>query len=176
MELRIKDLRRIESEIDKELAFKSRVQLDRYSEVQYKDAEEAVETSKAKIFAKLDIVKTLYSVKFQIREIVGDFNDKSGINKKSLQIAQLNNELSVLSSLSNLPITRRTTDGYGTTHKYYHTEGVSEDFIEEMRAESRRVLRKVQALKDSCAGTNAKGTGTLSEELENTLRQLGMID
>ncbi|MGL4993674.1 MAG: hypothetical protein ACRC6R_06060, partial [Bacteroidales bacterium] len=65
---------------------------------------------------------------------------------------------------------------YGATHKYYNTEGVSEDFIEEMRAESRRVLRKVQALKDSCAGTNASGTGTLSEELENTLRKLGMID
>lgn len=176
MELRIKDLRRIESEIDKELGFKSRIQLDRYSEVQYKDAEEAVEAGKAKVFAKLEIVKTLYDVKFQIRQIVGDFNEKSGINKKSLQIAQLNNELSVLGSLANLPTTRRTTDGYGATHKYYNTEGVSEDFIEEMRAESRRVLRKVQALKDSCAGTNANGTGTLSEELENTLRKLGMID
>lgn len=173
-EFSIKDVRRIETEIDDEISFVERNVRDIRSEHQQskKDAEDfglkEVQTLQDKMFK-------LIEVRFKIREIVANFNTEHGINDRTAKIAKLEQQKDFLED-------RIASFGrVGTTRDYnldkvVYTPGVTSEFVDQKRAEVRDLTRQIQRLKDSCNGINSNTKVTLEPSLISFFKNAGMID
>ena len=169
--MKIKDLRRLETELDAEVQYTS---LSPRDKKEYSSLQDAQEAGASALNFALTKIRALNEVKYDIRETVRIFNETKGINAKTLKIAQLEAELSLLESVQNMS-SPRSYSPYGST-KIEYQAGIDADTVDQHRIQARRVRREIQSLKDSCNGINSSGTAELSEKSMGILKKYGMID
>ena len=170
--MKIKTLRRIEIELDNELVFISR-RLRRENNQATKELAElagvsVVQSSKS-AFSKL------VKAKFEIRNLVAEFNIVKGINAKTAKIA----ELEALGAFVEEHLIKlgkvKTTRNYGSD-TYEYAIGISDEVEDNLRAEVRRLSRQVQSLKDSCNGINSQGDIQVSDSLLSVFKAYSLVD
>lgn len=170
----IKDLRRIESEIESEIQYVSNsVQLVRAEQQATKtDAEKYALGELPKLSAKMNV---LIETKFKIRAFIADFNKTNGINERTAKIAELEEKSTFIENRLVSFGRAGTTRDYNTD-KVKYTPGVTTDFVDERRAEVRAIKRQIQRLKDSCNGINSNSRTEIPQDLLDVFKQYKLVD
>tara|TARA_Y100001960_G_scaffold334111_1_gene445163 strand:- start:34487 stop:35014 length:528 start_codon:yes stop_codon:yes gene_type:complete len=169
----VKELSRIETEIDEEISFvKGRMRSVRNERLNSANLAES-RANKA-IKEALSKLESLLSAKFAIRSVKQIFNAEKGINEKTRKIAELTERKALLDSAAGFgDVSAR--ESYGS-NKVEYNPGISTDTEDSYRAKSRAVQRQIQRLKDSCQGINNQGTIELDGTVYETLVACGLID
>lgn len=170
----IKELSRIEAEIDSEILFVEARQRGQMAKKQG-SAQAARDTALAAIKAGLGKRNALVKAKFAIRSIKQVFNAEKGINDKTREIAALELERQFLDTIHQYDDVQ-AYEGYGQRPKTEYLPGISLKTQDEYRAKSRVIARQIQRLKDSCQGINNQGIIELDEATYSTLVTSGLID
>ena len=170
--MKIKTIRRIETEIDNELQFLS----SRMGRDNNQSTKEAAEIAGVEVVTHaLKAYTRLIGAKFEIRNLIAEFNSGKGINAKTSLIAQLESEKDFLEN-SALRVGRaRATRSYGTDAAEYCI-GIPDSFEDEIRALIRGATRKIQTLKDSCNGINSQGDIEISDSLLSVFTDYSLVD
>lgn len=170
----VKELRRIETEIDNEISHRT----CRVSQLRSK---EAVSLTAAYTECQTELVDMiskhteLLDSKFAIREIISKFNSDNGINERTGKIAALKAAIQFLED-SVLNIGSATSYApYGSTKTVYRY-GITEDHTDSVRSEIRALKRQIQALTDSCNGINSSHKFAINENLLKVFVKYGLID
>jgi hypothetical protein len=165
--MRIKDARRIETEIDNELD---------YTEVQKASVSTKVMAEKIGVESWAEVQDKkfeLIAAKFDIRNTIAVFNQEAGINTRTAKLAELEAIKASLQNYSSNEV--RTSTGFGEQIQTFRT-GLSKTAIDAVRAEIRVIVRQIAKLKDTCSGINSNGTLTLKAKTVKTLTKYGLID
>ena len=171
--MKIKTLRRIETEIDSEISFMSR-RLRNLSKKADSLENAKIEGSNTIEAAQKSFME-LNAAKFTIRGLVSEFNSTKGINRKTAEIAELEATKSFIEDVAlsvNFAQTRESNYGSGVSHHV----GLSEETEDSLRASVRGLTRKIQGLKDSCNGTNSQGDIQIPEKLLNLFKVYSLVD
>lgn len=169
----IKELSRIETEIDKEIQFA----MLRHQGIMRKDCasrDEALRVAKESIEVSSNKVHKLLDAKFAIRGIKQAFNVEKGINDKTLHIALLTQEQEFVDTYAKHGDV--SSDRSYSSNSVTFTPGISAESQDKLRAESRNIQRQIQRLKDSCQGINNQGSVELDEASYQVLVDAGLID
>lgn len=169
----IKELSRIESEIDTEINFVSGRQRSTMNTRQA-SRQEALDVANKSIASSLTKLNGLLDAKFAIRTIKQVFNAEKGINDKTRDIAKLTAEQAFIDSVASYSEVT-ASERYAST-KVEYSPGITQEKQDELRAKSRVIQRQIQRLKDSCQGINNQGTILLDETTYSTLVSSGLID
>lgn len=170
----IKDIRRIEQEVDNEINYVRNNASDIRQDQQQNlaDAKKVGEKGVNELQAKM---YELIEVRFKIRTIVAEFNKDNGINDRTLKIAILEQKHDFL---------EQSIIGFGrpgTTRDYHldkvvYSPGITTEVVDEKRAEARNIKRQIQRLKDSCNGINSNAKFEVAPELVALFERYGFID
>ncbi len=170
----IKDIRRVESEVDEEIRFVSGNLRD-VRDNQQVDLETAKKVGVAEVRKVVDRFNDLVGLRFAIREIVAKFNEENGINERTAKIARLEQEKAFLDDhVERFGRPGSSRDYHTDTIKY--TPGITPEFVDEIRAKSRNIKRQIQRLKDSCNGINSNARFELDEAIVAKFESYGFID
>lgn len=170
--MRVKDIRRVESEIDNELEF---IQSRLRNKPKYSTSSQARDAGTSLTKSFLEKYGKLIDAKFELRRLIANFNKTAGINDRTARIAQLE---MTKETIDNCLVNYGDVDtyrNYGSDTVKYQA-GISELAVDEYRAQSRRLKRLIQSLKDSCNGINAQGTVEVSDDTMELLKESGFID
>lgn len=170
----IKDIRRIEQEVDNEIVY---VEQNSYHirENQQATKEAALEAGITDVQAMQDKAYELIELRFKIRDIVAAFNKDNGINERTAKIALLEQKQSFLDEkIAGFGRVGTTRDYNSQQTKY--TPGVDTEFVDAKRVESRDIKRQIQRLKDSCNGINSNAKFDVEPELVALFTKYGFID
>lgn len=170
MKLNIKNARRLETSIDAEIS--RMIGKIRNTTGGFSDAKSAIESKESSVESNVSKIKQLRHVRKFIRDLIGKFNEEKGINSLTSEIAALSSDIEVAHLI--VRINDVSSDSYSNTNSY--RQGVSEDFREKYHAESLKLTRAVQRLKDKCQGINSTGTIELGSDLESFLKKNGLMD
>lgn len=170
--MKIKTLRRIETELDNELLFISR-RLQRENNQATKEA--AFNAGEASATSAIKKHNRLLGAKFAIRALVSQFNIEKGINDKTAQIA-VSEALKTFLENQILSIGQPRYSRNYHSETYEYTVGISDEYEDKIRAEIKSITRKIQSLKDSCNGINAQGDIEISPELMQVFLDYSLVD
>lgn len=174
MELSIKQLRRIETELLNE---KDHV-IQRLRDLNYETADtkhDAMHTGESRLTSSIESVNLLINAQYLIRKLISDFNEKAGINDKTLQIANLEAVCEARAEmLSSIGQVRAKTE-YNSKQTVY-SYGVSDQYEDSQRALERAEKRRIQRLKDSCNGLNSSSKVKIPDTLLTLITKYGLID
>lgn len=176
MDIKIKDLRRVETELEQELDIqKDRVKAIDILTVKAKSLDLAAAEGQKAQQAQLEKVSTMIAMKFKIRQIVSGFNKDKGINDRTLKIAVLSEKLDVCQQA-------QTARGPSANHDWSSDKidgyncGITVAMKDELRIQERGIRQQIQKLKDSCNGINSNESVTLPEELVAFLKGQKFIE
>lgn len=170
----IKDIRRIETEVDEEIHYVTNgIHNIRQEHQQLRI--DAFAVGEKGVRASLAKFEELVDTRFAIRGIVAKFNDANGIDDRTAKIAKLEQRKTFVDD---------SIVGFGrpgTTRDYrndtvVHTPGLKDDIVDEFRAESRNIKRQIQRLKDSCNGINSNTSFEVDPVLVEVFTKYGFID
>lgn len=174
MELSIKQLRRIETELLNE---KDHV-IQRLRNFNYETADtksDAIEIGEERLSLSIESVNALINAQYCVRKLISDFNESAGINDKTLQIANLEaicEARAEMSSSLGKVLAKTEYNSKQTTYSY----GVSDEFEDNQRAIERFDKRRIQRLKDSCNGLNSSSKVKIPDTLLTLITKYGLID
>lgn len=170
----VKDVSRVESEIDNEIEFiKDRLGMQlRVTQGTRQDAYKAAEVAISAAVEKMD---KLLVAKFALRDLKAAFNIENGINERTLRIAMLTEQKQFMEQNMSRVGDVSTTTSYQDS-KVRYVPGVSNESQDKVRADVRNLTRQIQRVKDSCAGINGNGKVELPEMVSNILVEFGFID
>lgn len=170
----IKDIRRIEQEVDDEIVYVQHGMHEIRSEhhASLNAAKAAGEAGVREVLAKFD---ELVNLRFTIRDIVAKFNEENGINERTAKIAKLEQRKEFVDN-SVAGFGRPGTTRNYSTDKVVYTAGLAPTVVDEFRAESRNIKRQIQRLKDSCNGINSNSRFELDPEVVGLFTKYGFID
>jgi archaellum component FlaC len=172
MEINIKNARRLESEIDTEIArLKGRL---RVSAGKYNTVADSIELTKEHIDTTLGKVSALLGIRKDIRDKIGKFNVENGINDTTSEIAIKSAELEMLELAYDFDDPRKP-QSYGITEELYKP-GLNEANRDFYYAKGLKLKRSIQRLKDRCMGINASGKIELDSDTESFLKISGLMD
>jgi cell division protein FtsB len=170
----IKELSRIEAELDSELQF---VEGRLAGNLRKNQSTVSAATTAAltAIKSALDKQELLLNLKFDLRNIKATFNIEKGINDRTIKIAKLVARKEFLERRITVLGDVEVIEAYGN-HKDTYRPGITEETQDTYRAEVRNLSRQIQRLKDSCNGINSQGGIELTAETVDNLTKLGLID
>ena len=152
--MKIKDLRRAETQIDEEIDYSVRMLR---SSNEYGKLHQAEDAGAELAEHYLDKVGELTEAKYTIRALVSAFNEEYGINERCIKIAKAQAKLDVINTIIAELSSPRTQRIYNSDVIRYSV-GLSEQAIDFHRATARGIIREIQSLKDSCNGINSQQT------------------
>lgn len=164
--MKIKNIQRVISAIEEEIDYLINSCRTGSS---FKTYEESAKVTEKNLKEKTEKITKLIDIKFTLRNIVKRFN-VSKIDEKTAEIAKVEEQLSFYKTLVGFNQPNPTYD------RNSYSSGVTATFNDEARDELKRLTRKKQSLKDSCAGINSSGEVELSGELVSLLKEFNLID
>lgn len=176
MNLKIKDLRRVETELESELSIqKSRVSAIDDLTVRAKTADQAAVDGKKAQQVQLEKVGKMISMKFKIRQLISDFNASHGINERTIKIAVLSEKLEVSQQAQSARRPSPNQD-WRTSQIDGYNCGIDLETKDELRVQERGIRQQIQKLKDSCNGINSNESVTLPDDLVSFLKEQKFIE
>lgn len=176
MNVKIKDLRRIETELESELSIqKSRVTSIDDLTTRASTAEMAALAGKKAQQGQLEKVGKMISMKFMIRQLISDFNASNGINDRTLKIAVLSEKLEVCQQAQSARRPSAHQDWRSDKIDGYNC-GIDLATKDELRIQERGIRQQIQKLKDSCNGINSNESVTLPDDLVTFLKEYKFIE
>lgn len=174
IKIRLKDLNRLETEIKAELDVK-RNSIS-YSGGYFASREAGLQDYAETIPAAHEKVRRLMKAYYSVRNSKAEAKAALGINERTAQIAELEDVINLLQrsvDSSSSPTTNYTSrTGDAVTWK----RGCTSEYKDDIRVELRALRRRVQSLKDSCAGINANNEVELTQETSETLVAFRLVE
>jgi len=171
MEIKLKQLRRIETEIDNELEIQEpRIQscCRNLGSIESSILNAAIRGALT-VHAQYELISALLAKKFEIRAIVAAFNKENGINERTIKIAILEKQITYAEKASKVNIPSIDRDYRTNTISGYY-QGITQAVSDDWRIAVRKLRAQIQKLKDSCSGINSNGTVVINNELESFLK------
>lgn len=178
MALKIKDIRRIETEMDKEISLLQSSFTRNVSDNVEETSEKALRAGKSLVEMQRDELAQFLETKFNLRQIVANHNSSTKINDNCIKIAKLEFELNLIENtvmnVSGVAVKQEyTSKGYVAAG---YKSGVDVEFKNQLRVEARKVRREIQRLKDSCNGINGQSEYELIPNDLEFLKSRGFLD
>lgn len=172
MKINIKNARRLESALDDQIIRLTNIMMQKSKS--FSTAKDATYHTKANVTTILVKLKEITSIRSDIRDHIGSFNEQNGINKITALIARSTQELDIYNRLCNLEEPSRNRNY--STNEISYSAGLDEETREGYYVITLKLTREIQRLKDKCQGINASGTIELSAEQESFLKVSGLLD
>lgn len=170
----IKELRRIETEMNNELSYISSAMYN-IREEKVATREAAQEAGTIGLNTQLAKFKELTDAKFDIRDVVAKFNEAQGINERTIKIAKLESEILFIEQhIIGFGPVRQDRDYH--TNKVEFAPGASLEYVDAKRSDVRGLRRQIQRLKDSCSGINSNNKFVVSDVLLAVFVKYRFID
>lgn len=167
----IKKIQQIITSVEEELAFNE-------NNLWANKTHSTVELSSANTYVRVkDVLKThneLLCVYYYLRNIVKHFNYSLNIDIRTSEIASLEKQNNLLNTIVERGQPHET-NMYSSKDTSY-SEGLSLDSINEFRSTIKQNKRKIQELKDSCAGTNNQRDIEIDKTFIDILKKYALID
>lgn len=169
MKLTVKEIQRAISAIDDEIEFCKQKLNKNYNYDTPRTSAEQTELTTKKYIESLD---ELFDTMYNMRKLVKQFNaDK--IDDKSADIAKIDQQNDILKDIQRRG-QPEPVSSYSST-KMQYSSGYTLAYEQELRNKIKENQRKIQSLKDSCAGINASHKIDVSEDIESVLNKYSLI-
>jgi len=173
--LNIKNARQLETSIVGLIQQKKLKLAIRNNRVLFPTVIESTQSTKERVETILGNIVELDNFRLQIRVAISEFNEKSGINKLTAEIAKVSCYIETLQLLLDIGEPYPQTSHYNSSKTAY-TPGLSEDDLDSVGAEIMKSNRKIQRLKDKCNGINYSGYIHLDDSVIARCQNLGLLD